>query len=77
MDNFRKDLETLINRTSLENGSDTPDFILAEYLIDCLKSYDRAVVARDGWLGRPVGDGAAILQAPREVLEAQGAAGCQ
>lgn len=30
MHNFRKELQTLINKNSLENGSDTPDFILAD-----------------------------------------------
>lgn len=46
MEEFRKELETLINRHSLENGSDTPDFILAQYLTDCLEAFDRASRAR-------------------------------
>jgi len=33
---FRLEIEQAINRNSKENGSDTPDFILAQYLIDCL-----------------------------------------
>ena len=32
---FRKELACLINRYSRENGSDTPDFILADYLDGC------------------------------------------
>ena len=44
---FQEELEQLINKHSMENGSDTPDFILAEYLTDCLKSYGRAVQARE------------------------------
>ncbi len=40
-----------INRFSAENGSDTPDFILAEYLIDCLAAYSMAVKSRDKWYG--------------------------
>jgi hypothetical protein len=46
---FRKELEYLINRFSKENESNTPDFILAEYLDDCLTAYDKAVAARDVW----------------------------
>ena len=46
---FRKELETLINKNSLENGSNTPDFILAEYLENCLKAFDYAVLQRTSW----------------------------
>jgi hypothetical protein len=49
---FRQQLEMLINRESRENGSDTPDWVLAEYLIDSLKAFDRAVGAREKWYGR-------------------------
>lgn len=44
---FLSELEILINRFSKENGSNTPDFLLAMYLNDCLKAYDRAVTSRD------------------------------
>lgn len=56
MDDFRKELETLINRHSLENGSNTPDFILANYLVACLKVFDATLVEREKWYGREVGD---------------------
>lgn len=46
---FRKELESLINRHSMENGSNTPDFILAEYLTSCLSAYDKAISWRDRW----------------------------
>ena len=49
---FRTDLEQLINRESAENGSNTPDFILACYLTDCLNAFDRAVNEREAWHGR-------------------------
>ena len=42
MAEFKKDLEHLINKHSIENGSDTPDFILANYLCNCLISYENA-----------------------------------
>ena len=51
-DGFRKELERLINRESRENGSDTPDFLLADYLCACLVAYDTTVCAREKWYGR-------------------------
>lgn len=51
---FRKELEKLINHYSMEAGSDTPDFILADYIYDCLKNFDKAVQSREKWYGRVV-----------------------
>lgn len=39
---FQKELEILINQYSLENKSNTPDYILAQYLDDCLKAFNKA-----------------------------------
>lgn len=47
-----KDIKMAINSRSAENGSDTPDFILAEYLMACLEAFDRHVIKRDMWYGR-------------------------
>lgn len=58
---FLQELKHLINRCSLENASDTPDFILANYLLDCLNTFNHAVRWREEWYGRPCGNGAAIL----------------
>lgn len=52
MSKLRKEIEHAINCNSAENGSNTPDFILAEYLTDCLTAYDKAVTAREKWYGR-------------------------
>ncbi len=49
MNDFRKELASLINHHSKENGSDTPDFILATYLVDCLQAFDKATKARSKW----------------------------
>lgn len=51
MDEFRKELEALLNKHSMENGSDTPDFILAEYLVQCLEVFDGIVKKRKEWYG--------------------------
>jgi|LULL01.1.fsa_nt_gb hypothetical protein len=44
---FPAELESLINRHSMENGSNTPDFILAEYLRLCLENFDMCVRRRE------------------------------
>ena len=49
MDNFRNELEVIINKNSMENTSNTPDFILAEYLVNCLKAFDLATLRRESW----------------------------
>lgn len=48
---FKDELQNLINKHSQENGSDTPDFILASYLSDCLQVFNSAVCAREAWYG--------------------------
>jgi hypothetical protein len=48
---FEDSLAKLINKTSHENSSDTPDFILAKYLAGCLEKYDEATKARDKYFG--------------------------
>lgn len=44
-----REFAEVINRNSLENGSDTPDFILAEYLMCCLEIHDNAANSRQKW----------------------------
>ncbi len=48
---FRYELQQLLNRYSAENGSNTPDFVLAEYLIACLAAFDKATGLRDSFYG--------------------------
>ena len=49
MENLHKELTRLLNRHSAENKSDTPDFILAVYLLDCLNAFEVAVIKREAW----------------------------
>lgn len=49
---FRKELEKSINITCRENGSNTPDYILAEFLGKCLHAFDNAVNQREMHYGR-------------------------
>jgi hypothetical protein len=51
MSGFRNELRQLMNYYCKENGSNTPDFILVEYLESCLSAFDRATQGRDRWYG--------------------------
>jgi hypothetical protein len=73
---FHQDLEALLNSHSMEGGSDTPDFLLAGYLLDCLRAFDHAVKARTRWYEAAPLSGASDLRPPggasereREVLD--------
>lgn len=46
---FERELAHLINRHSGENLSNTPDYILARYLVACLHAFNSAVMRRDKW----------------------------
>lgn len=46
---FERELECLINSHSKENESDTPDWILANYLKDCLAAFNSATKTRTFW----------------------------
>lgn len=52
MSDFRQELQSAINRCSKENASNTPDFILAQYLEGCLAAFDTATQQRETWYGR-------------------------
>lgn len=49
---FENKLRELLNRTCMENESDTPDFILADYILMCLDTWAKIVRKRDKWYGR-------------------------
>jgi len=55
MEDFEDKLRELINCYSLENNSNTPDFILAKYMKTCLDAFHEGVKQRESWYGR-VGD---------------------
>lgn len=51
-DDFKTELTNLINRYSIENQSDTPDYMIAEYLIGCLENYNKTLNKREKWYNR-------------------------
>lgn len=46
---FQADLEGLINQHSIENLTDTPDFILAEYMVENLRALAQHHRACKAW----------------------------
>ncbi len=48
---FYTELEKLINRLSIENKSNTPDFILAEFMTHCLTAFETTSLRREAWFG--------------------------
>lgn len=44
---FYQELKSLLNRYSMENGSDTPDFVLARFITTSLMNFDEAITSRN------------------------------
>jgi hypothetical protein len=51
MSKFEDELKHLLNRCSMENGSNTPDWILAKYMSTCLQAFETASNTRETWYG--------------------------
>ena len=49
MTTLKEELTTILNKHSTENGSDTPDFVLAMFLLACLTAFDDATNLRREW----------------------------
>lgn len=48
---FKEELQQLINRLSIDNETNTPDFILAQHLCDCLETFKKSTERRAEWYG--------------------------
>ena len=65
MTELEREMRQLLNRHSSENNSDTPDFVLASFLIHCLDAWGTAVKARDAWFSfNPWPSRSALAPAP-------------
>lgn len=51
IETLRQSIARALNSVSAENGSNTPDFILARFLTDCLGAFDHASKHRAEWFG--------------------------
>jgi hypothetical protein len=54
---FVAELRELINRHSVENGSNTPDYMLADYLVKCLDTWEHFTILRERWYGAQLAPG--------------------
>ena len=54
--NLEKKLSDLLNSESRESDSNTPDFILAEYMMNCLDAFELANNRRESWYGVTLGE---------------------
>lgn len=50
--NLEREIASALNRASAENASNTPDYILAQYLLGCLAAFNTAVQQRETHCGR-------------------------
>jgi hypothetical protein len=48
---LRDDIQSVINQHSRENASNTPDYLLAGFLIACLQAFELGVIQRDSFYG--------------------------
>lgn len=46
---LQEEIAIAINKHCAENRSNTPDFILAQYLMVCLSAFNNATEMRDRW----------------------------
>jgi hypothetical protein len=46
---FKKELRMLLNRFSRESISNTPDFVLTDFLYNALMAFDQGVLDRKKW----------------------------
>ena len=53
LEEFKAGLTRLLNKHNQEFESGTPDFILAEYLCECLAGWNRAAKMRESWYRPP------------------------
>jgi len=51
-DDLEHALASALNRDSAENASNTPDWILAQFLLGCLAAWNQGVQQRETWYGR-------------------------
>jgi len=49
---FQEELASWLNVHSAESESNTPDFILAQFMQSCLAAFNTAVQQRETWYGR-------------------------
>jgi len=54
---LKVDITDACNKACRENVSNTPDFILAEYIMAALDAFEKASIAREKWYGKSLSIG--------------------
>jgi len=49
---LKRELTGVLNSFSCENASNTPDFVLAQFMLDTLSAFNTASQAREKWYGK-------------------------
>ena len=73
MTELEKDIAAVLNKHSQENASNTPDHILAMYLLACLNAFNTAMQQRETWYGRdsrPTQPGTPLNEGPTTPSDA-------
>jgi len=52
MSTLEEDLAEVLNRHNQENASDTPDYLLARFLVRCLDAWNATQQERTAWYSR-------------------------
>jgi len=64
----RREIAEVLNRNGVDNDMETPDYILAEYLVDCLSAYGRLRTAYESHIGAELSRAATSVAEKRGVL---------
>jgi len=52
MTDLEREIAAVLNTHSAENDSNSPDWLLAQFLTNCLAAFNGAVQKRENWYGR-------------------------
>lgn len=64
-----REIASVLNRRCRENVSNTPDFILAEHMVQSLESFERTSRTREGWYGTSLVPAVGPEEALKRALE--------
>ncbi len=73
--NLRDDIIRAINCRNAESGSDTPDWILGDFLMNCLTAFNEATVARTTYYATP--DDVPAAEPPTAAVDSPAPESCQ
>lgn len=63
---FEKELSSLLNKHGVDAKCNTPDFILAEFLVRTLNSFALTIDKREEWFGRSLAKGPRSFEQPKD-----------